>query len=145
MAVLAQRDRGRPRGCVRHGHHLRLAAQSRGGGLTAVAGLLRCSDRHDKIELLSLTDRALVVWGGGATTQRLRKLVASGIAGAIAGARVVTMVTFTASHNVRRTAFGLSARMAGASLLALTVHELKSERIRHELEVAQAPALGGTI
>ena len=52
------------------------------------------------IELLALTERALVVWRGGATTQRLRKLVATGIAGAIAGALLVTVVTVAAPDNV---------------------------------------------
>jgi hypothetical protein len=36
--------------------------------------------------------------------------------------------------------FGLGAALAGDALLASTVHELSSERVRHELEVAQSTA-----
>jgi hypothetical protein len=34
--------------------------------------------------------------------------------------------------------FGLGAGLAGVSLVAATIHELSTERIRHELEIAHA-------
>jgi hypothetical protein len=40
--------------------------------------------------------------------------------------------------DARWTAFGLGAGMVGVSLLASLVHELTSERVRHELEVEHA-------
>ena len=58
---------------------------------------------------------------------------------AVAGAVIV----LTAAHgisNLRWWTFGLGAGLAGVSLVASTVHELTSERVRHELEVAHATA-----
>jgi hypothetical protein len=55
---------------------------------------------------------------------------------AVAGAVIV----LTAAHgiaNLRWWTFGLGAGLAGISLVASTAHELSSERVRHELEVAQ--------
>jgi hypothetical protein len=40
-------------------------------------------------------------------------------------------------------AFGLGAGLVGVSLLASTIHELSSERVRHELEVAHAGVPAG--
>lgn len=50
------------------------------------------------------------------------------------------LIVLTAAHgigNLRWWTFGLGAGLAGVSLVASIVHELSSERVRHELEVAQ--------
>jgi hypothetical protein len=49
-------------------------------------------------------------------------------------------MVLTAVHgvgNLRWWTFGLGAGLAGVSLVASIAHELSSERVRHELEVAQ--------
>jgi hypothetical protein len=43
----------------------------------------------------------------------------------------------TGIGNLRWWTFGLGAGLAGVSLVASVAHELSSERVRHELEVAQ--------
>ncbi|MGO9889098.1 MAG: hypothetical protein ACLP0L_14465 [Solirubrobacteraceae bacterium] len=50
------------------------------------------------------------------------------------------LIVLTAAHgigNLRWWTFGLGAGLVGASLIASIVHELSTERVRHELEVAQ--------
>jgi hypothetical protein len=54
---------------------------------------------------------------------------------AVAGAMIV--LTAANISNLRWWTFGLGAGLVGASLVASIVHELSSERVRHELEVAQ--------
>lgn len=56
----------------------------------------------------------------------------------VAVALIVTMSVYSSS-TLRWIAFGLSLGLVGISLLAQLAHELTSERVRHELEVA-APA-----
>lgn len=55
-------------------------------------------------------------------------------------ALIVTMI-LTSGGTARWVAFGLGCGLAGFSLLATALHELTSERVRHELEVA-APSSG---
>lgn len=54
---------------------------------------------------------------------------------AVAGAVIVLTVANVA--NLRWWTFGLAAGLVGVSLVASIIHELSSERVRHELEVAQ--------
>jgi hypothetical protein len=55
-------------------------------------------------------------------------------------AAAAALIVLTAAHgigNLRWWTFGLGAGLVGASLMASIVHELSTERVRHELEVAQ--------
>jgi hypothetical protein len=54
---------------------------------------------------------------------------------AVAGA-VIVLTAAQGIGNLRWWTFGLGAGLVGLSLVASTVHELSSERVRHELEVA---------
>jgi len=58
---------------------------------------------------------------------------------AVAIALIVTMVLSTGDV-ARWVAFGLGCGLAGFSLLASGLHELTSERVRHELEVSAVPS-----
>ena len=58
----------------------------------------------------------------------------------VAAALIVTMLVYTAS-TARWLAFAFGCGLAGFALLALAVHEITTERVRHELEVA-APSAG---
>jgi hypothetical protein len=58
---------------------------------------------------------------------------------AVAGALIV-LTAAHGIHNLRWWTFGLGAALAGISLVASIVHELSSERVRHELEVARTTA-----
>lgn len=55
---------------------------------------------------------------------------------AVAGALIV-LTAVQGVGNLRWWTFGLGAGLAGISLVASIVHELSSERVRHELEIAQ--------
>lgn len=57
----------------------------------------------------------------------------------VAGALIV-LTAAQGIDNLRWWTFGLGAGLAGVSLVASIVHELTSERVRHELEVAHTPA-----
>jgi hypothetical protein len=58
---------------------------------------------------------------------------------AVAGA-VIVLSAAQGIDNLRWWTFGLGAGLVGLSLVASTVHELSSERVRHELEVAHTTA-----
>ena len=89
--------------------------------------------------LIALVDYVVAISSDGASAVRqLSVLLATAIT-AIAAALLVLMVVLHGS-DARWWAFGLGAGLAGGSLLALTVHELSSERIRHELEIAHPTA-----
>ena len=89
--------------------------------------------------LIPLVDHVVAISTDGVTPVRqLSVLLATAIT-AIAAALIVLMVVMHGS-DARWWAFGLGAGLAGSSLLALTVHELSSERIRHELEIAHPTA-----
>jgi hypothetical protein len=55
----------------------------------------------------------------------------------VAAAGGVIVLTAADISNLRWWTFGLGAGLAGVALLASIVHELSSERVRHELEVAR--------
>lgn len=69
------------------------------------------------------------------TASRTIEILLSVAAVAVSGA--VIALTAANISNLRWWTFGLSAGLAGVSLVASIVHELSSERVRHELEVAQ--------
>jgi hypothetical protein len=89
------------------------------------------------IGLASLADRALDAYREGYTPERIAAIVLTGLAVAAAVALFVVMAAITNTFDLRWWAFGLGAGMSGISLVASTVHELTTERVRHELEVAQ--------
>ncbi|HTZ63343.1 MAG TPA: hypothetical protein VMB51_04510 [Solirubrobacteraceae bacterium] len=100
----------------------------------------------------SLLDRALLHTTGRTadwTAEGRRALLA--LAGGNLATAVALIVTMIVSNGdtARWIAFGLGCAMVGISLVALTVHEVTTERVRHELEVAQpapiypsAPSIG---
>jgi hypothetical protein len=67
---------------------------------------------------------------------RTIEILLTGAAVAVAGALIV-LTAVQGVSNLRWWTFGLGAGLAGISLVASAVHELASERVRHELEVAQ--------
>ncbi len=91
--------------------------------------------------LSALLDRAIAIAGEGASPVRLLSAVLAGAMAAVSIALIVLMVVLNGS-DARWWAFGLGAALVGTALVAATVHELSSERIRHELEIAHpAPVL----
>lgn len=86
---------------------------------------------------ISLGDRALAARSDGWTPASVAAILITGASAVIAAGLIVLMATLQAS-DTRWWAFGLGAALAGVSLLALTVHELTSERVRHTLEIARA-------
>lgn len=69
---------------------------------------------------------------------RLASIGVTGVVAIVAAAMIVTMAIF-AGETARWLAFALGCGLAGFSLLGLGVHELTSERVRHELELGTAP------
>ena len=82
-----------------------------------------------------LLDGLLDVRRTDMTGPRTVEIQLSVVAVAVAGAVIV--LTAADISNLRWWTFGLGAGLAGVSLVASVVHELSSERVRHELEVAQ--------
>ena len=95
-------------------------------GVTAVAAT---------IGIGLLLDGLLDVRRTDMTGPRTVEIQLSVVAVAVAGAVIV--LTAADISNLRWWMFGLGAGLAGVSLVASVVHELSSERVRHELEVAQ--------
>ncbi len=96
-------------------------------GVAAVAGA---------IGLGLLLDGLVDVQRTNMTLARTTEILLTTVSVAVAAALMV----LTAAHgigNLRWWTFGLGAALVGASLMASIVHELSTERVRHELEVAQ--------
>ncbi len=96
-------------------------------GVAAVAGA---------IGLGLLLDGLVDVQRTNMTLARTTEILLTTASVAVAAALMV----LTAAHgigNLRWWTFGLGAGLVGASLMASIVHELSTERVRHELEVAQ--------
>ncbi len=96
-------------------------------GVAAVAGA---------IGLGLLLDGLVDVQRTNLTLARTTEILLTTASVAVAAALMV----LTAAHgigNLRWWTFGLGAGLVGASLVASIVHELSTERVRHELEVAQ--------
>jgi hypothetical protein len=89
------------------------------------------------IGIASLADRVLDADRKGYTPERIAAIFLTALAVAGAVALFVVMAAITNANDVRWWAFGLGAGLSGVSLVASIVHELTTERVRHELEVAQ--------
>jgi hypothetical protein len=89
------------------------------------------------VAFAALADRALDARTRGLSPDRLAAVALSGAALLVAGALIAVMAAATNPYDLRWWAFGLAAGLVGVSLVALIVHELTSERVRHELEVAR--------
>ena len=87
------------------------------------------------IALGLLVDGLLDVQRTNMTVPRTIEILLTTAALAVAAALIV--LTAAGIGNLRWWTFGLGAALAGVSLVASIVHELSSERVRHELEVAQ--------
>lgn len=90
------------------------------------------------IALSSLAERALDAYRNGVSAERLAAIVLTVAAVTMSGALIGVMAAVTNLYDLRWWAFGLGAGMAGVSLAASIAHELTSERVRHELEVAHS-------
>lgn len=93
------------------------------------------------IALASLLDRALAREFAGlrdGISGRVAAIALTASSMAVGVAMIVTMAVLSGS-TARWVVFGLGCGLVGMSLVAITVHEFTSERVRHELEVA-APA-----
>ncbi|HTU78560.1 MAG TPA: hypothetical protein VMF09_07355 [Solirubrobacteraceae bacterium] len=106
------------------------------------------------VALGSLLDRALLHRNGRTadwTSEGRGSLLALAAGNLAAGvALIVTMLVYS-GDTARWIAFALGCAMVGVSLLALAVHEITTERVRHELEVAHpkpayppAPSIGAS-
>jgi hypothetical protein len=89
--------------------------------------------------LLALSEHLLTAYNKGINVARAAAIAIATAAVAVPGALVVTMALHS-SINYRWVAFGLGAAMVGVSVVASVVQELSTESVRHELEVAHAPA-----
>jgi hypothetical protein len=89
------------------------------------------------IGIASLIDRGLDAYRQGYAPERVAAVGLTGLAVLGAVALFVVMAATTNAYDVRWWAFGLAAGLSGVSLAASMVHELTTERVRHELEVAQ--------
>jgi len=90
------------------------------------------------VALAVLAEHVLTASDHGYTVGRIAMMSVAGAA-ALASLGLVALM---AVHNVnyRWTAFAIGAGMIGVSLAGAIVHELTTERFRHELEVAETPA-----
>jgi hypothetical protein len=71
-------------------------------------------------------------------------LIATAVANLlVAAALIVTMLVYAGS-TARWLAFAFGCGLAGFALVALAVHEITTERVRHELEVAAPTAVGAS-
>jgi hypothetical protein len=94
------------------------------------------------IGLAALADRGYDTAREGLTGGRIAALALTATGVLVAGALIAVMAAVTTPIDVRWWAFGLGAGIVGVALAAAVVHELTSERVRHELEVSQtAPRL----
>lgn len=92
----------------------------------------------------SLVGRGLAhdTTGEGTKPGRRPAIVVTTASAVVAIALIVTMAVLSGS-TARWLAFALGLGLVGVSLLASLIHELTSERVRHELEIAQAPTAPG--
>jgi hypothetical protein len=92
------------------------------------------------IAVAALSDRGYDAYRNGPSAERLAAVGLTAAAAIVAGGLIILMAALTNPIDIRWWAFGLGAGMVGVSLVAQVVHELTSERVRHELEVAQTGA-----
>lgn len=93
------------------------------------------------VALAALLDRALAPAIGSrgerAAFARMSAIALTLLSAAVGVALIVTMIVLS-GVDARWTAFALGDGLVGFSLAAMLIHELSSERVRHELEVAHA-------
>lgn len=93
------------------------------------------------IGLAALADRAYDAYRNGPTFERMAAVALTATGVVVAGALIWVMAALTNPIDIRWWAFGLGAGIVGVALVAQVVHELTSERVRHELEVSQTTEL----
>jgi hypothetical protein len=91
------------------------------------------------VALTALVESGMTVRSEGPNPARRAAMLITGASTLIAMGLIVLMLLMHGSE-ARWWAFGLGCGLVGMSLLASTIHELSSERVRHELEVEQATA-----
>ena len=91
------------------------------------------------IALISLLERSLTARSDGQTPARAAAILLTAGSVVVAAGLIVLMLVLH-GFDARWWAFALGDGLVGISLLALTIHELSSERVRHDLEVAHATA-----
>ena len=104
-----------------------------GGGIVLLMLSLRALALHETT--IEQVVRQLDMTGPGAV-----EIVLTASAVAVAVAVRLALIVLTAIQgvgNLRWWTFGLGAALTGVALAASIVHELSSERVRHELEVAR--------
>jgi hypothetical protein len=87
--------------------------------------------------LAALIDHAVALRRDGSDPARVAAALVAGAVTTIAAGLIVLMVVLHGS-DARWWAFALADGLVGGSLIAAAIHELSSERVRHELEVAGA-------
>jgi hypothetical protein len=87
--------------------------------------------------LIALAEHVLTAYYKGINIARATAIAVTAAAALVAGGLVATMAI---QHGItyRWVAFGLGAAMVGISIVASTIHELTTEQVRAELEVAHA-------
>jgi hypothetical protein len=115
----------------RHGDTATLSPRWLAFGVAAVAA---------SIGVLSLGERLFDARRHRFTPDRIAAIAVTVLGVGVAGALTASMTVVTLPYHVRWTAFGLGLAMVGVALVASIVHELTTERVRHELEVAHGSA-----
>jgi hypothetical protein len=87
--------------------------------------------------LISLIEHGLAVRSEGITPARMAAMIFAG-AGALVSIALLAAMPVLYGVNARWTAFALGAAMVGVSLVSSLIHELSSERVSHDLEIARA-------
>jgi hypothetical protein len=87
--------------------------------------------------LVALAEHALTAYNKGINIARAAAIAVTAAAALVAGGLVATMAI---QHGITYhwVALGLGAAMVGVSIVASTIHELTTEQVRAELEVAHA-------
>lgn len=102
-------------------------------GVGAAAGLMALGALLQRIVLRDGAGKI-----EGQARGRLAAMILTSASVAVSAGMIVTMAIYSTS-TLRWIAFALACGLVGISLLAQAIHELTSERVRHELEIA-APA-----
>lgn len=87
--------------------------------------------------LIALAEHGLAARSEGLTPSRISAIAITVAALSVSGA-LVLMMALHGAIDYRWVAFGLGSAMVGVSLVAAIIHEVSSERVRHELEIASA-------
>ena len=87
--------------------------------------------------ITALAEHGLAAYNKGINMARAAAIAVTA-AGALVAAALVTTMRINHGITYHWVALGLGAAMVGVSIVASTIHELTTERVRAELEVAQA-------